>query len=179
MTHRLVPTLLAIVLIAGCATPEPPPPPPAPSPAPKVDATPKKEPETESHGPKLKHLANRNLKPIETRRLNTKASCDFRDPTGYRGKLRLDVKEASVKSFEANVDVPKRGSCNFRLKDFNQTHSDPIVILSARQGDCKVRLWEQENQVTVAFRDCRTECSGTSVDYLWPILVDNRKGSCS
>jgi hypothetical protein len=169
--------LIALTLLAACATPPEPPPPSAPAPSPV--ATPPQETKPKLRNDTLKHLANRNLKPIETRPLNAKASCAFRDPTGYRGKLSLNVKEASVKNFEANVDVPKRGSCNFRLKDFNQTHSDPIVILSARQSDCKVRLWEQEDQVTVAFRDCRKECSGNSVDYLWPILVDNRKGSCS
>lgn len=177
MRHgRLSPFGLALIL-ASCATPEPPP--AVPSQVPTAELPPKKEAEAKPQGPKLKHLANRNLKPIETRRLNAKASCAFRDPTGYRGKLRLDVKEASVRNFEANVDVPKRGSCNFRLKDFSQTHRDPIVILAARQGECTVRLWEQEDQVTVAFRDCRKECSGNSVEYLWPILVDNRKGSCS
>lgn len=179
MTRRaafpLAPGLCLLALLAGCATPEPPPAPvvvtPPPAPAPAADPEPRSD--------KLKHLANRKLKPMPDRPLNAKASCSFRDPTGYRGNLRLDVKEASVRRFEASVNVPKQGNCNFRLADFRQTDALPIVVLEAKRGECKVRLWEQENQVTVAFRDCRTECSGNSVDYLWPILVDNRKGSCS
>jgi hypothetical protein len=169
--------LLLLAVLAGCATPEPPPPaataqPPEPPP-PQEPAQPALRQDT------LKHLANRHLKPIETRPLNAKASCSFRDQTGYRGRLQLAVKAAKVEKLDARVDVPKQGSCSFRLKDFEQTETLPIVVLAARQGDCKVSLWEQGEQVTVAFRDCRSECSGASADYLWPILVDNRKGRCS
>ena len=179
MSARLATLLLPLALLVACATPEPPPPvaaPAAPVPPPQPEEL-VAAPETRND--KLKHLANRKLKPMQERPLNAKASCNFRDPTGYRGRLSLDVKEASVKRFEANVNVPKRGDCNFKLADFRQTDTLPTVVLEAKRGECKVRLWEQENQVTVAFRDCKTECSGNSVDYLWPILVDNRKGSCS
>jgi hypothetical protein len=174
MSARLAAALLAVALLAACATPAPPPPvaAPEPEPPPPVAAP-------EPRQDKLKHLANRNLKPMAVRPLNAKASCSFKDETGYRGRLQLDVKEAAVKRFDARVDVPKRGSCHFRLADFRQTDSLPAIVLAARGSDCKVRLWEQEDQVTVAFRDCRAECSGDSVDYLWPILVNNRKGSCS
>jgi hypothetical protein len=176
MNARPALALMAMALLAACATPEPPPPPvavpAAAEPAPSVA-------EPELRQDKLKHLANRNLKPLPVRPLNARASCSFKDETGYRGRLRLDVKDAAVKRLEASVDVPKRGSCRFKLADFQQTDSLPAVVLAARNGDCRIRLWEQEEKVTVAFRDCRAECSGDSVDYLWPILVDNRKGSCS
>ncbi len=175
MSNRRAAALLVVALLAGCATPEPPPPVAVPAPAPPAPPATAPEPRQD----KLKHLANRHLKPMPVRPLNAKASCSFKDETGYRGRLRLDVKEAAVKRLEASVDVPKRGSCRFKLADFRQTDSQPAVVLAARKGDCKIRLWEQEDQVTVAFRDCRAECSGDSVDYLWPILVDNRKGSCS
>lgn len=175
MSNRRAAALLVVALLAGCATPEPPPPVAVPAPAPPAPPATAPEPRQD----KLKHLANRHLKPMPVRPLNAKASCSFKDETGYRGRLRLDVKEAAVKRLEASVDVPKRGSCRFKLADFRQTDSQPAVVLAARKGDCKIRLWEQEDQVTVAFRDCRVECSGDSVDYLWPILVDNRKGSCS
>jgi hypothetical protein len=171
-------TLLMLIplVLVGCATPEPPPvvlaplPESAPPP-PQIEPAPRKD--------KLKHLADRSLKPVPTRPLSAKASCGFRDPTGYRGRLRLDVKEASVKRFEASVDVPKHGSCHFRLADFQQTASLPIVVLAAKRGDCRVSFWEQGEQVTVAFRSCQAECSGASVDYLWPILINNQKGSCA
>jgi hypothetical protein len=169
--------LLALWL-AGCATPEPPPAPPAPEPLPPPAPAPA-EPKAEPRQDKLKHLAGRDLKPMPTRPLNAKASCRFKDETGYRGQLQLDVKGAKVEKLNARVEVPKQGSCNFRLADFQQTDSLPTVVLAAKNSDCKVSLWEQGEQVTVAFRDCRAECSGGSADYLWPILVDNRKGSCS
>jgi hypothetical protein len=174
--RTLLPLLLAaMTLLAACATPEPPPPVSVVVPEPPAEPAAKPE----SRQDKLKHLAHRNLKPMPVRPLNTKAQCSFKDETGYRGNLSLDVKEAAVKRLEASVVVPKHGNCRFRLTDFRQTDSLPHVVLAAKQGDCTVRLWEQENKVTVAFRDCRAECSGDSVDYLWPILVDNRKGSCS
>jgi hypothetical protein len=98
-------------------------------------------------------LANRKLKPIETRPLDAKASCSFRDPNGYRGNLRLEVKQASVKRFQASVEVPKHGACRFDLKNFEQTETTPNVVLSAKSGGCRVSLWEQAHQLTVAFSD--------------------------
>jgi len=172
---------LLLTLLGGCATPLPtpaPPPTPAPSPAPgpaplSASQTPALKKET------LAYLAKRKLAPITGKALNASANCSFRDENGYRGQLELSVKNAAVEQLDARVDVPKHGSCLFRLADFQQTDSLPIVVLAARQGNCKVSLWEQGNQVTVAFRDCRAACSGNSVDYLWPILVDNQQGSCS
>jgi len=181
---RNVPAIAAAGLLAACATPEAPPPvvaeqpAPAAAPAPPPTAAPRKE-KPPLRNDTLKHLANRKLKPIETRPLDAKASCSFRDPNGYRGNLRLEVKQASVKRFQASVEVPKHGACRFDLKNFEQTETTPNVVLSAKSGGCRVSLWEQEHQVTVAFRDCKAECSGQSIDYLWPILVDNRKGRCS
>jgi hypothetical protein len=170
--------VLLLTVLAGCATPVPPPAATGPSPAPQaVPAQPETGPEPRQD--KLKHLAGRSLKPIPTRPLNAKANCSFRDETGYRAQLELDVKGAKVEKLNARVDVPRQGSCNFRLADFQQTDSLPNVVLAAKRSDCKVSLWEQGEQVTVAFRGCRSECSGGSADYLWPILVDNRKGSCS
>ncbi|PKO83444.1 MAG: hypothetical protein CVU17_08715 [Betaproteobacteria bacterium HGW-Betaproteobacteria-11] len=125
-----------------------------------------------------RRLASHHLQPIETRALNAHADCAFRDETGYRGSLELEVKAATVNRFVAEVDIPKRGRCQFRLDDFRQSGNSPI-LLTSRATSCQVNLWEQGRRVTVAFRDCRTECSGDAVDYLWPILVDNRKGQCS
>lgn len=174
ITTSLVALLLA--LLAGCATPPPAVPTPAPSPVPAPQSVPK-TPELKKET--LAYLAKRKLTPITGRTLNVRASCSFRDDDGYRGQLELVVKNATVEQLDAHVDVPNRGSCQFRLADFRQTDSLPIVVLASRQSACKVSLWEQGNQVTVAFRDCRAECGGDAVDYLWPILVDSQKGSCS
>ena len=175
--------MLPLAVLTSCATPEPEPSPaPAPvivAPVPEPAPPPASAPVPVPRHDKLKHLTNRKFPPLPVRPLNAKARCNFRDANGYRGRLHLDVKDASVKHFEARVDVPQHGSCHFRLADFRQSDTLPNVVLAARGGDCKVSLWEPGEQVTVAFRGCRTECSGDSVDYLWPILVDNRKGLCS
>ena len=167
--------LVLAVLATACATPEPPPKVVVAEPAPKPVAKPVEHPPNAQ----LKHLANRKLEAIPDRPLNAKATCSFRDHLGYRGNLKLDVKEANVKHFAANVTIPKRGICKFDLAKFRQTEAHPTVVLTSLATPCKVNLWEQATEVTVAFRDCRAECSGDSVDYLWPILVDNRKGRCS
>lgn len=169
--------VLLSLLLAACATPEPPVPVP-PAARAEAEAQPSPPPPERRPNAVLKHLANRDLKPIPTRPLNAKASCAFRDQMGYGGRLNLDVKNAAVKRFDAQVNIPKRGTCRFQLRDFEQTQTAPVQLTSNQTG-CKVHMWEQADQVTVAFRDCRSECSGDSVDYLWPILVDNRKGRCS
>jgi len=178
MTARFCAAAL-LALLAGCATPPPPEPP-----APTAPSVPVSRPQATPKPPALKKetlalLAKRGLKPIDGRALNAQASCSFRDDTGYAGRLDLAVKDARVELLDARVDVPRRGSCQFRLADFRQTESLPIVVLASQKTSCKVSLWEQGDQVTVAFRDCRTECGGDAVNYLWPILVDSRKGSCS
>lgn len=177
--RRRITTAALLALLAGCATP-----PPSESPTAAVPYVLPPKPQAAPKPPELKKetqalLAKRGLKQIDGRALNAQASCSFRDDTGYAGRLDLSVKDARVELLDARVDVPKRGSCQFRLADFRQTESLPIVVLASQRTSCKVSLWEQGDQVTVAFRDCRTECGGDAVNYLWPILVDSRKGSCS
>lgn len=173
--------VLLLTLLAGCATT---PPPAAPEPKSVPAQLPAPTPQAAPTAPTLKketqaYLAKRGFKPISGRAINARARCSFRDETGYRGQLQLAVRNAGVEQLEARIDVPKRGSCQFRLADFRQTQTLPIVELVAQKSPCKVSLWEQGNQITVAFRDCRAECGGDSVNYLWPILVDSQKGSCS
>lgn len=167
-----------IVLAAGCATTEPPPAAPAPPPAvepPQAEVKP--PPATVDEQAELKHLMNRSLKPIPTRPLNVRTQCKFSDPTGYRGTLQLEVREAAVERFEAEVTIPKRGVCRFALKDFAQAEHLPNVRLAA--GACSVRMWEQGTRTTVAFTGCAAQCSGEAFDYLWPILVETKRGRCS
>ena len=179
---RLSLIALLLALLAGCATPpgapptEPTPQSPAPGTATKPSASPAK-PQLSKET--LALLAKRKLSPINGGVQNAQASCSFRDDNGYSGQLQLSVRAAQVEQLEARVDVPKRGSCQFRLADFRQTENQPIIVLAGKQSSCKVSVWEQGSQVTIAFRDCRAECSGNAVDYLWPILVDNQKGNCS
>lgn len=127
----------------------------------------------------LRHLANRNLKPLPDVPVNAKTKCSFRDPTGYRGQLDLRVSASKVERFTTAITIPKRGECRFDLASFRQQASGPTVTLNHNSSECTVRMWPQGNQVTVAFHDCPQQCSGDSFDYLWPILVDAKTGRCS
>lgn len=168
--------LAVFALLAGCATTEPPPAaPPAPA---TVVAEPPPRPHIESQP--LKHLANRKLAPIPDQPLNVRTRCNFRDHTGYRGRLDLRVDDSDIKRLSAEIKVPRQGSCRFEMKDFAQADRRLAVLATTRAADeCKVRIWQQEGRVTVAFRDCRSYCSGETFDYVWPILVDTGTGKCS
>ncbi|WP_228273604.1 hypothetical protein [Rhodocyclus tenuis] len=162
---------LAALLLAACATP-PVPPPAEPLPPEEVQA------EEAMRSQPLRHLLGRNLKPMPVQALNVRTRCSFRDEIGTRGKLDLHVSDAVVKRFAAEVNMPGKGSCRFDLKSFAQTEKLPTVLLTAAESGCKVRIWQQEKGVTVAFNGCAAQCTGDSFSYLWPILVDARSGRC-
>jgi len=117
------------------------------------------------------------LKPMPVKPLQVQADCHFKDETGYGGSALLNVDYDQVKAFSARVEVPRRGSCHFDLADFSQVKASAHVHLLARNG-CTVRIWEQGDQVTVAFSHCARQCTGNAFDYVWPILVDRPSGRC-
>lgn len=166
-----------ILLLGACATPEAP---PEQNPAPVAARKPR--PERIESQP-LRHLLNRKLKPMPDQALNVRTSCTFRDAVGTRGKMDLQVKDAEVRRFTAEVSIPKQGICRFDMKNFRQTGTLPTVLLADEASGCAVRMWAQElgkeKSVTVAFTGCQAQCSGDSFSYLWPILVDTRNGRCS
>jgi len=93
--------------------------------------------------------------------------------------MDLQVTQAEVKRFVAEVSIPKQGMCRFDMKNFQQTSRMPNVVLTDGASGCVVRMWEQEKGVTVAFSSCAAQCSGDAFSYLWPILVDTKSGRCS
>lgn len=113
-----------------------------------------------------------------TRPLDVRADCAFTDPKGYRGTLKLDVRQADVRRFTAEITIPPYGICRFGLDAFTQAAKLPNVHLAAREGSCAVRMWEQGPRTTVAFSECAAQCSGEAFDYLWPIFVDTKTGRC-
>lgn len=155
--------LAAMLWLAACATP------PKPSVPEGGGITVPDQPAQQVRG---------RLKPMPVRPLNVQADCHFKDEAGYAATARLDVSYSEVRSFAATVDVPRRGSCQFDLADFKQVQKEPHVELRARDG-CTVRMWEQGEQVTVAFTQCASRCSRGTFDYVWPILVDRPSGRCS
>lgn len=170
--------LLLVLLLAGCAEVEKQPEVKVEAEAPVAVAT------VESTEPKfknstLKYLANRNLKPQPTRPLNVKSKCSHRDAIGTTTKLDLLVKEAVVKSFDAQVTMKGYGSCRFNLNDFEQVEKLPQALLRhKKESGCLVRMWEQGPKVTVAFNSCAKSCEGQAFDYLWPIVVEAKSGRC-
>jgi len=171
-------TCLLFGLVAGCAQVEkrveaPPPEPKVLEEAPVVIIERKLESQP------LKYLAGRNLQPMPTRPLNVRSKCSHQDDIGTRTRLSLLVKNAEVKTFMADVNMPKHGSCRFNLRDFQQTATLPQALLAAKDGsDCTVRLWEQGDRVTVAFNNCPQSCDGEAFSYLWPIMVEAKTGRC-
>lgn len=127
----------------------------------------------------LKYLAKRNLKPQPTRPLNVKSSCSHKDAVGTRTRLDLLVREAEVKKLSLDVDIKGRGACHFDLGQFQQEARLPQVLLRhQKQSGCTLRMWEQGNEVTLAFNSCPKACEGQAFDYLWPVIVDARNGRC-
>ena len=165
LTPRRLLILAVVAALAACATPLPP-----PAPAPVVP--PKAEPVPIPPPPPRK-VEKKRAKP-----LNVASECKFRNETGYNGNARMRVADSQVGHFEARVNVPKRGTCDFAMKDFKQVKHEPHVELASAKG-CTIRMWEQGRQFTVAFADCNRHCSGNAADYLWPILVDKPTGRCN
>lgn len=117
--------------------------------------------------------------PIPVRALNVSTECAFKDEIGTHGSLNLRIEDADVKRFTAQVTIPKRGVCNFDLAGFRQTAKLPTPVLSGGDSACRIYVWEQGNAVTVAFSACHAYCTADAYDYLWPILVDRKSGTCA
>ena len=74
--------------------------------------------------------------------------------------------------------MPRRGSCRYDLASFRQTQALPSIELTGPRN-CRIHIWEQAEQVTVAFADCHQMCSPSSAhDYVWPLLIDKATGQC-
>ena len=167
------------MLLAACATSAPP---PAETEAAKSAATAPAPPGARQEHLKsqpLKYLAGRSLKAMPEKPLNIRTRCNFRDVAGGQGRMDLQVSQAEVQRFYAEISIPGQGLCRFDMKTFAQTGTLPTVVLTDPQDGCVVRMWEQGKGVTVAFNRCQAKCSGDAFSYLWPILVDTRSGRCA
>lgn len=120
--------------------------------------------------------AGKRLRPMPWRPLDVRADCRFSDEAGYVTRITLDVAQSKVRTFNADVEIPRRGSCRFH-GPFTQTREKPSVQLRAPDG-CTVDIFEQGKDVTVGFANCASRCSRGAFDYLWPIIVDRTNGQC-
>jgi hypothetical protein len=172
MMNRYYPLAVAgfvAVLLAGCA---------ARAPKSELESASAATPSTGSSGETCSRLTGRCFKPAAAKPITIKTDCSYRDPTGYGGKLTLEIDESQVNNLQAEIQT-KRGKCNFVFKEFRQTAKKPTITLSANKGRCAVRIWEQENKLTVAFDNCRDRCQSDSFNYVWPILINTETGKCS
>lgn len=160
--------VIGVLGLAACQTPPP------------VQESSEPPSEREISTRPLKHWERlKNLKPMPEKPLTVSSQCVRKDELGTLTRLKLKVKDSAVSTFSANIEMPKKGRCQFDLKDFHQTAKLPQVILTHREyQDCTVRMWSQERQVTIAYNACAQACSGSGFDYLWPTLVDSRSGRC-
>lgn len=111
--------------------------------------------------------------------LSLRSNCTARDETGYTESIRLAVDEGRVGLLEAKIEIPRRGSCGFRLADFRQTRTEPHVELISSNGSmCTVRMWQQGGRFTVSFSDCQEKCTRGAFDYVWPVELNSADGSC-
>lgn len=118
------------------------------------------------------------LKPMPLRTFTVKTECRFKDEVGNFGKATVDVSDSKVRAFNVEMTMPKRGSCRYDLAQFRQTQALPSIELTGAR-ECRVRMWEQGEQITVAFAGCHHLCSPSSAhDYVWPLLIDKPTGQC-
>lgn len=160
-----------VMALAACTTQSPLPP--------DEDAEPAEQ-DSQASEPqiKLRYLDHMNLKPMPDTLLSVSSRCARKDEIGTVTRLSLSVKSGKVAMFSANIRMAQ-GTCQFDLNDFTQTASLPQVVLQHRSlKDCHIRMWTQDQQVTIAYNTCRGACSGDSFDYLWPTLVNRRNGRC-
>lgn len=180
------------LMLAACGTPEvreSPAAPPASStsrgPAPVVQPAPPKvapvSPAQASRAPAgstraraLAHArAQQTQKPI-----SASYRCSFRNETGYNGSSSARIEAGAVRALATRVEVPGRGSCDFAWGGFRQTQTTPSIEL-VHADRCTVRVWQQGQQLTVSYSNCAARCSGADTfKYVWPVLVDLRRGRC-
>ncbi len=127
----------------------------------------------------LRLLASRNLQVQPNRPVRVASECTHTDDLGTRTRLSLNVNDARVQLFNAEVAIKGQGICRFAADDFEQEQRMPQVLLRHKvQRDCLVRMWEEGPKVTIAFNTCPRSCEGKAFDYLWPIVVETKSGRC-
>ncbi|MBS0369399.1 MAG: hypothetical protein JSS57_09390 [Proteobacteria bacterium] len=157
---------LAVAVLAGCSVVAP-----RPSTAPPAPAA-------EQQPAEVLAAPSGRLKPMPLRTFTVATDCRFRDETGSSGKATVDVSESKVRALNVELTMPKHGICRYELASFHQTQALPSVELEGPR-DCRVRMWEQGEQITVAFAGCYSMCSPSSAhDYVWPLLIDKNTGKC-
>ena len=116
--------------------------------------------------------------PTEPRLRNAAVSCNYKDEGGVRGKVMLLIDDFTLTRFNARIEMPNGGICQFDGKNMEQRPFEQGIALASKGDECVVRMWEQKHRITIAAYSCHKQCSKGSFSYLWPILMDTRIGTC-
>ena len=116
--------------------------------------------------------------PTEARLKNAAVSCNYKDEGGVRGKVTLLIDDFKISRFNARIEMPNGGVCQFDAKKMVQRPFEQGIALESTGDECIVRMWEQKHRITIAAYSCHKQCSKGSFSYLWPILMDTRIGTC-
>ena len=144
-----------VLVLAGCAAPEP-------------VRTSRRPPASTAQKPP----------PIAARALNVTSDCTFRDPTGYRGAMKLHVANAEVRTFEVQAGHAQPRLLPVRPEDFPAR--PPACPSGAPRpgfgltGTCGNKAIASPLPSMTA----PTVCSAGAYLYLWPILADARSKGC-
>lgn len=177
--HRIGACLFALV-VAACGTPRQ----PAPqTPGPESAATsqpPAWESILRSPGRLSSRIDRRKIaSQLVSRPLSVATRCSFRNETGYNGEAKVAVAGGDASLLNVAVNLPSQGQCLFDMAGFRQLQRGAMVELRHPADGCTARLWEQGQQVTVAFSNCAARCSpAAAFQYVWPVLIDRSSGRC-
>lgn len=183
---------LSIVLLGACASAPPAPEAPRADTRPDIqDSAPPPAPPTTDSKPLPRAKPGSLLAKVDRGKLasqirqaappiNIKHRCSFQNETGYKGSTRIEIVHNEVKQLATSIEVPLAGGrCDFDSSGFRQTARSPAIELQHPRDGCTVRIWSQGTQLTVSYTRCAARCSTPETfRYVWPVLIDQRKGSC-
>ena len=112
--------------------------------------------------------------------LTLRGNCSQADEDGFREQARLDVTEGKVRALDWKIWVSRRGTCSFRLDEFQQTKLRPHIELQARdRSGCKLLVYQDPRRVTLAHAGCERRCTNGVYEQAWPVMFDPRSGGCA
>ncbi|RPH64267.1 MAG: hypothetical protein EHM83_08525 [Burkholderiales bacterium] len=118
--------------------------------------------------------------PIADRPIDLDGLCMQTEEDGFRENARLHVRDNQVLALSWQMQIGRRGSCNFELGEFRQTQRRPHIELVARDGSgCKLMVWQEPRRITLAHAGCARRCTAGVYEQAWPVMFDPATGRCA
>jgi len=118
--------------------------------------------------------------PIADRPINLVGNCVQTEEDGFRENAQLRVRDNQVLALSWQMQIGRRGSCNFELGGFRQTRSRPHIELVARDGSsCRLMVWQEPRRITLAHAGCANRCTPGVYEQAWPVMFDPATGGCA